>query len=116
MAEENKELARRLDAQEQATKAQQQTLDTIQCLLEQLMKEKVSEKPFSSGGGQNSGPKDDSGSGNLHHEEENIHFEIHNEEAPPRIEDSLVNSDVIRNIQEKIASLTHREEAKKHSQ
>jgi hypothetical protein len=113
MADNNSDLVRRLAAQEQAMKAQQETLDNIQRLLEQLMKEKLVEKPSGSGGGQNNESSHNSGGGDGHHEEEHIHIEFNEDEAPPEEENSLVNSDVIKGIQAQIASLTHREGLKK---
>ena len=90
----NNDLRRRLEAQEQTSKAQQEALDNIQQMLAQLLTNRN---------------KNDSGSN--HNEEEYNDDEQPNTEKSK--ENSSVDAEVLRGIQAQIASLTQRDELKK---
>ena len=94
MADNNSDddLCHCIEAQEQTFKAQQKTLDNIQCMLTQLLENWSTNNTTS-------------------YEEENLDNEPLKSEQSK--EGSSVDADVIKGIQAQIASLTQRDELKK---
>jgi len=90
----NDDLRRRLEAQEQTSKAQQEALDNIQQMLAQLLTN-----------------RNNNDTGSNHNEEE------HNDDEQPKTEkskeSSSIDAEVFKGIQAQIASLTQRDELKK---
>jgi len=92
----NVNLRRRLKAQEQTSKAQQEALDNIQQMLAQLLTN-----------------RNNNDTGSNHNEKE------HNDDEQPKTEkskeSSSIDAEVLKGIQAQIASLTQRDELKKAS-
>jgi len=90
----NDDLRRRIEAQEQTSKVQQEALDNIQQMLAQLLTN-----------------LNNNNTGSNHNEKE------HNDDEQPKAEkskeSSSIDSEVIKGIQAQIASLTQRDELKK---
>ena len=90
----NDDLRRRLEAQEQTSKTQQEALDNIQQMLAQLLIN-----------------RNNNDAGSDHNEEEH-----HSNEQPKTVkskESSSMDAEVLKGIQAQIAFLTHKDELKK---
>ena len=86
---DNDDLCRRLKTQEQTSRAQQEILDNIQQMLAQLLTN-----------------RNNNDTGSNHNEEEHNDDEQHMTEKSK--ESSLVDAEVLKDIQAQIASLTQR--------
>ena len=123
MADANEDLRRRMEVQEEATKAQQEALTDIQRMLAQLISGSITTGPRNAGGSTAGGTKADntnaeggrtenlnSGNGDEQNEEENFTYEIN--EPPPK-EAAIAENDTIKAMQAQIASLAQQGEMKK---
>ena len=112
---ENDDLRRRMDAQEQAIKIQQEALVNIQTLLGQLLANKNQDTNNTHNNNSEGNTNGNAGGGNDdHHEEEEAHTNLlPKNDQPPPSGASSVNDDVIKDIQAQLASLSQRDGLRK---